>query len=78
MTTDRLTSRKVTEKGIHWDLLLLGDRCSFKMINMSDQKKKKSAPACGLVSIEMHNIFYKNLIQNDRNGMAHERVSLSD
>lgn len=69
----------MTERGTHWDLLLPGDRFSFKMINMGDQKKVKySATAYGLVNMEMHNIFYKNLIQNDRNGMTHKRVSLSD
>lgn len=49
------------------------------MIKMGDQEKVKySATAWGLVNMEMHNIFYKNLIQNDRNGTVHKRVSLSD
>lgn len=78
-TVDRLTSRKVTGRGTHWDLLLPGDRYSLKMIKMGDQKKVKySATAWGLVNMEMYNIFYKNLIQNDRNGMVHKRIRLSD
>lgn len=79
MTIDRLTPRKVTEKGTHGDVLPHGNGCSFKMINTGSQEMVKySLITFMLVSMEMHNIFYKNLIQNDRNRMAQKRVSFGD